>query len=278
MRQGDAFSLRLFTATLELALRTVDWEDCGVMIDGKLLSHICFADDVCLIAPTPLLLQLSLEKLDEACSRIGLKINAGKTVTMSNRIAPALVLHDQPVEAVATFKYLGRLVSFIPDRQAELRSRIGAAWSAFNKHRDFFISRRTPLDLKARLFNAVVLPTLLYGCETWTCTDTDWHLLQVAQRRMERRMVGTTLLHRRPNIWLRSRSGTKEVKTEAERRKLNWARRIASMDGERWPRRLADWTPREFTRRSGGQKPRWRDMVVARHGNNWLRALSHSPS
>ena len=131
-------------------------------------------------------------------------------------------------------------------------------------------NKRTPLD---RLYNSVILPSLTYGCESWTCTDGDWRLLQVAPRRMERRLVGTSLLHRRSNQWLRSRSGIRDVREEAEKRKLEWAKKLAKMEQERWPRRIVEWTPREFVRRSGGQKPRWRDSIVARHGRNWLRAL-----
>ena len=43
---------------------------------------------------------------------------------------------------------------------------------------------------KRKLFDMVVLPAMLYGCETWTPTEKDLKMLAVAQRRIERRMAG----------------------------------------------------------------------------------------
>ncbi len=53
----------------------------------------------------------------------------------------------------------------------------------------------------------------------------------------------------------------RDVRKEAERRKLVWAMKIANMEGDRWPRRIAEWTLREFKRKLGGQKTRWKDAV-----------------
>jgi len=273
VQQGDAFSPRAFIAALESAIGTIDWGERGVLIDGRRLTHIAFADDVALVASTTEELQTMLDDLDAACTRIGLSINEKKTVTMGNLVAPLLQLRESPIASVASFIYLGRLVSFSKDRTAELRRRIGAAWGALNQHRDFYSSRRTPQHLKCRLFNTVVLPTLLYAAETWTHTESEWKELAVAQRRMERVLVGVRLIHRRSNDWLRGRSGVLDARCEAEKRKMNWARKLAEMSADQWPRRVVDWTPRDRARRSGGQRPRWRDSLVKKLGSNWLHAL-----
>ena len=43
VRQGDAISPKLFTATLENIFRRLNWENKGVKIDGEFLR---FADDI----------------------------------------------------------------------------------------------------------------------------------------------------------------------------------------------------------------------------------------
>ncbi|KAL6723731.1 hypothetical protein Aduo_018707 [Ancylostoma duodenale] len=45
VRQGDTVSPKLFTSTLQYAMSRPNWEDKGVMIDGKKLSNLRFADD-----------------------------------------------------------------------------------------------------------------------------------------------------------------------------------------------------------------------------------------
>ena len=50
-RQGDNISPKLFTSCLQHAIiNKIDWENKGVRIDGKYLSHLIFADDIVLIA------------------------------------------------------------------------------------------------------------------------------------------------------------------------------------------------------------------------------------
>ncbi|CAF4674817.1 unnamed protein product, partial [Rotaria socialis] len=50
VRQGDTISPKLFTAALEDVFRTLSWENRGIMVDGELLTHLRFADDIVLFA------------------------------------------------------------------------------------------------------------------------------------------------------------------------------------------------------------------------------------
>ncbi|EYC35277.1 hypothetical protein Y032_1088g3582 [Ancylostoma ceylanicum] len=46
-----------------------------------------------------------------------------------------------------------------------------------------------PAQTKSRSFHSSVLPTLLYGCETWNLTKAEERSLQVTQRAMERQLL-----------------------------------------------------------------------------------------
>ncbi|KAK6750712.1 hypothetical protein RB195_002593 [Necator americanus] len=52
VRQGDTISPKIFTATLENAMRKLEWDDMGVKVDGRQLHHLRFADDIVLITPS----------------------------------------------------------------------------------------------------------------------------------------------------------------------------------------------------------------------------------
>ncbi|VDM63725.1 unnamed protein product [Angiostrongylus costaricensis] len=51
VRQGDTISPKLFTATVQNAMRTMEWDNMGVKIDGRNLHHLRLADDIVSITP-----------------------------------------------------------------------------------------------------------------------------------------------------------------------------------------------------------------------------------
>jgi hypothetical protein len=45
-------------------------------------------------------------------------------------------------------------------------------------------------DTKIKIYRIIILPTLLYGCETWSVTLREEHRLRVFENRMLRRIFG----------------------------------------------------------------------------------------
>ena len=50
--------------------------------------------------------------------------------------------------------------------------------------------------LKRKVYNGCILPAMTYGCETWKLTKSSENKLRIAQRAMERAMLGVTLRDR----------------------------------------------------------------------------------
>ena len=48
---------------------------------------------------------------------------------------------------------------------------------------------------------------MVYGSETWALTKAHMDLLSVAQRKMERIMLGITLHDHKRNTWIRHQTG-----------------------------------------------------------------------
>ncbi|KAK6761432.1 hypothetical protein RB195_022485 [Necator americanus] len=72
VRQGDTISPKIFTATLENAMRKLEWDDMVVKVDGRQLHHLRFADDIVLVTPSISQAERMLTKFDETCGCIGL--------------------------------------------------------------------------------------------------------------------------------------------------------------------------------------------------------------
>ena len=90
--------------------------------------------------------------------------------------------------------------------------------------------------------------------------------LAVAQRRMERRLAGTTLRDRRTNEWLRGVTKVVDVVDEAQKRKWSYAW-MGRMGQERWLSALLQWRP-GTTRRVG--RPRARRRTIQEMWNKEL--------
>jgi hypothetical protein len=284
VRQGDPVSPVLFNAALEGVIRKLDWANRGIKIDGRYLSNLRFADDIALTAETPEELQDLLQELSDQAASFGLKINEDKTawlgsgglVTGSNEGGERfqVKLNEKTIERTASYVYLGRLLTMPMDLKAELRRRVQAGWAAFAGLKSYLTARRVPMKHKRRLFNSNVLPAMLYGCETWAAKKEDLKMLEVAQRRIERRMANVTLRDRWTNEKLRGVTKVKDISELYHHRKIAFAAKIAAMDPIRWTRTLIDWCPREASRARGRPRTRWADELAQQMGSrNWTRRL-----
>ncbi|GBP19523.1 Retrovirus-related Pol polyprotein from type-1 retrotransposable element R2 [Eumeta japonica] len=65
LRQEDPLSPKLFSATLELVFRNLEWTQYGIKINGSTLSHLGFADDRIIISDNQDHLQTMLEQLED---------------------------------------------------------------------------------------------------------------------------------------------------------------------------------------------------------------------
>ncbi|KAE9412497.1 hypothetical protein Angca_003845, partial [Angiostrongylus cantonensis] len=133
VRQGDTISLKLFTATLQNVMRTLEWNNMRVKIDGRQLHHLHLADDIILITPDISQAERVLADFDKACGKIGLRLNLKKTMFMKNELvlfAP-FMLNGTSISECFSYVYLGQEINMMNDLAPELSRRKRAAWVAF---------------------------------------------------------------------------------------------------------------------------------------------------
>ncbi|VDO33658.1 unnamed protein product [Haemonchus placei] len=74
------------------------------------------------------------------------------------------------------------------------------------------------------------MPAVLYGAETWSLRKSDIRNLCVAQREMERRMLGLRMLDRWSCDRIRAPTKVSDWTNEASSRKLMWVGEVREMD------------------------------------------------
>ena len=139
-----------------------------------------------------------LADLMREAGEVGLEVHLGKTSFLSNGIDGDKDVRSTDVcgndvevlEAGASTMYLGRALTFQDSDENELKHRLKRAWAKFGVYRNEFTNKRYSLFDRMKLFNAVVTPTVLYGCGSWAMTQARMQQLRSTQRKMLRAILG----------------------------------------------------------------------------------------
>ena len=141
----------------------------------------------------------------------------------------AIKIDGKDLEQVDEYIYLGQLIKLKKDNDSEIKRRIKIGWMTFGKNRDILKSKM-PICLKRKIYNQCVIPAMTYGCETWKLTKQAENLLRIAQRAMERAMLGITLRDRKRSTWIREKTKVKDIIQVVKQQKWRWAGHVARMN------------------------------------------------
>ena len=172
--------------------------------------------------------------------------------------------------------YLGHKLKLGLDNQtSEIKRRIGLGWAAFGKLSLIFKSKMNS-SLKRRVFDSCVLPVLTYGAEALALTKASENKLRVAQRAMERNMVGITLRDKITNQWIRQQTEVFDAMDRIASLKWSYVGHIARRTDYRWTKAIMNWRP-PTTRPVSRPPERWTNGIKKyledkQQNKNWQQA------
>ncbi|KAJ4452127.1 hypothetical protein ANN_03645 [Periplaneta americana] len=142
---------------------------------------------------------------------------------------------------VEKFKYLGATVTNVNDTREEIKRRINMGNACYYSVEKLLSSSLLSKNLKVRIYKTVILPVLLYGCETWTLTLREEYRLRVFENKVLRKIFGakrdevTGEWRKLHNTELHALYSSPDIIRNLKSRRLRWAGHVSDNAGEMSP-------------------------------------------
>ena len=168
------------------------------------------------------------------------------------------------VEVVEDFCYLGSYLSRIGNCDKECMIRIGKAASVFGRLVNIWKSKNISLAVKIRLYESLVISTLLYGAESWPLSVTQMKKFEAAHHKFQRRLLGITWRDKVRNEEIRKKTGSRKLEDIIKERRLRshrWLGHVLRMDNSRTARQATHLELRGYKRKPGRPRKNWADVI-----------------
>ena len=183
------------------------------------------------------MMAVRLEILRECMEKHGLKVSRANTEHLltteeTDPVGMKSYMETEMINlpTVQFFKYLGSTIDRRGAASKYVENRVAKAWSKWRELGGVICDKKVPTKLKVLIYQTVIRPTLLYGCETWTISIKDERCVATTEMRMVRWAMGVSLLEHRRNEEILEEAKVEQIATVMRRRRLEWFGHVKRRD------------------------------------------------
>jgi hypothetical protein len=193
IKQEDALLQLLFNFALESAIRKVQENQIGLKLNG---THqlLVYADYVSLLDDNIGTIKKTTETLTDASKEVDPEVTTEKTKYMllschqNTGQNHNVKIGNRSYENLEQFKYMTMTVTNQNLIHEEITRRFNLGNKYYLSLQKLSSSRLLSRNVKIRIYETIILPVVLYGCETWSLTVREEHRLRVFENRAPRRI------------------------------------------------------------------------------------------
>uniref|UniRef100_A0A0R3PBE2 RNA-directed RNA polymerase catalytic subunit n=1 Tax=Angiostrongylus costaricensis TaxID=334426 RepID=A0A0R3PBE2_ANGCS len=149
--QGDLSYPKLFSATIENVMQTLEQDSSGVKTARRMVSDF-----------------------DETCGKIGARLYLTKTMVIEEGLLTyaSFTLNGTNISECSSYAFLARAINVMNSLTPELSRRKRTAWGAFKSIEDI-LKKTKNTRFRPHLFDLTTLPALTYAPENWPLCKRD---------------------------------------------------------------------------------------------------------
>ena len=148
--------------------RCLDGAQAGIKIAGRNINNLRYVDDITLMAESEEELKSLLMKVKEDSEKVGLKLNIQKTKIMASGPITSWQIDGETTDTVRDFIFGGSKITVDGDCSHEIKIHVLLQRKTMTNLNSILKRRDITLPTKVCLVKAMVLPVVMYGCESWT--------------------------------------------------------------------------------------------------------------
>jgi len=184
-------------------------------------------------------------------------------------------------ESAEKFKYLKTTLTNQNSIQEEIKSRLKSGNACYHLVQNLLSSSLLSKNLKIKIYRTIILPIVLYGCETWSLTLREECRLRVSENRVLRKKLGPRR-DKVPGEWrklhieeLNNLYSSPSIVRVIKSRRMRWVGYVECMGERRCMYRVLVGKP-EGKRPLGRPRHRWEDNIkmdiqkVGSVGLDWI--------
>jgi hypothetical protein len=138
----------------------------------------------------------STETFIDASKEFCLEINVEKTKYMLLLVSRHqnvgqnwdIKIANRSFENVSRFKYLGMTVTNQNLIHEEIKRRLNSGNTCYRSDQNLLTTTLLSKNVRIKIYQTIIIPMVLYGCETWSLTVREEHRLRVFENRVLRKI------------------------------------------------------------------------------------------